>query len=144
MHFRKFTRIFLIVAIVLVQIGFVASALTTEVQASNTLSAVAVPTLPAVGTIGGKVTAQKGGKAISNVTVTLYNANKNVVKVVKTNAQGQYQFTGLDQKTKFYIGFAAAGYKTEFFNNKPKLNQATSIQLSPKKINFTANAALAK
>jgi len=65
------------------------------------------------GSLGGHVT-RANGRAQSGVTVTLYDANNQIVGTTTTNASGVYSFTGLPSATysvRFGDGFSGLGIK---------------------------------
>ena len=143
---RKFMRFFVIIAIILLQASFIASALAAESKESSNVSVQAIPTLPPTnGSISGVVTSESTGAAIQGATVVLYRQNGIKWKKetsAKTNKSGQYTF----KKRKpgvFRVEFKASRYRTEYFNNATTLASATNITLAAGGGINNINAALA-
>lgn len=142
---RKFMRFFMIIAIILVQASFIASALAAESKESSNVSVQAIPTLPPInGNISGVVTSESTGAAIKGATVILYRQNGTKWKKeisARTNKSGQYAF----KKRKpgvFRVEFKASRYRTEYFDNASTLASATNITLAAGSGINNINAAL--
>ncbi len=142
---RKVVRLFVIIAIILVQASFIASAFAAEIKGSNEFTAAGVPTLPPLrGTISGLVTNERTGAAINRAAVTLYRKNGANWKkeiTVRTASNGTYIFTNR-RPGIFRIEFKATRYKTEYFNNAKTLKRATNIPLAVGSVVNNINAQL--
>ena len=143
---RRLIRFFVIIAITVLQVSFIAHAFAAESKESSGVMVQAIPTLPPIaGSISGFVTNQNTGAAIKNATVTLYRQNGTKWKketTARTKANGQCTF----KKRKpgvFRIQFKASRYRTEYFNNVTTLQSATNITLAVDSSLNNINAALA-
>lgn len=81
--------------------------------------------------IAGQVTCN--GAGLSGVTMTLTSDYLEVPKVTLTDAQGKYDFSGLDSPIKYTVAPSRAGY---FF--VPAFREVTIQETSEENINFTA------
>jgi hypothetical protein len=98
--------------------------------------------LQTAGQIAGTVT-NAASKAVSGVTVTVYDSDGNTVATTTTSSAGTYTVPGLTPGTSLYrVGFQATGYVGQFYNNEPALASANTVSVTAAATTSNVNAKL--
>ena len=93
------------------------------------LSVFAPAALADSGSISGTVTSAATAGPLSGIDVQLFNGPGQVVDV-KSDAAGNYTFTGLAPDPHYVVAFSNQDYVTQYYNGKPSAPTATFVPVS--------------
>ncbi|NJL06069.1 MAG: hypothetical protein HC911_14430, partial [Chloroflexaceae bacterium] len=97
------------------------------------------------GAISGTVTGADTTQGVANIGVRVFDSDGTTVGVASTSATGAYSVTGLVSGT-YRVGFeppSGSNYRSQFFNNKPTLQQADPVAVADNAPTANINAVLA-
>ncbi len=96
------------------------------------------------GGIEGKVTAAEGGAPIENVTVCAENVEAESAPCARTDANGEYEITGLDSG-EYHVEFrSGSGFAAQFYDHESGVEEADLVTVATGSTTPDVNAALSQ